>query len=71
MRSTLQLLLVLLFAAILFPQERSIHDKKTLTKLEATWNRAQLTGDAAALERMWADDLPFLHQRIAWRALGD
>jgi len=28
-----------------------------LTHLEAVWNQAHLAGDAAALDRIWADDL--------------
>jgi ketosteroid isomerase-like protein len=32
-------------------------DTKELLRLESVWNEAHLQGDAAALDRLWADDL--------------
>ena len=32
-------------------------DIKELTRLEQVWNDAHLTGDAAALDKLWAEDL--------------
>lgn len=32
-------------------------DRQELTRLETVWNDAHMRGDAAALDRLWADDL--------------
>jgi hypothetical protein len=33
-----------------------VDDEKELRRLEVVWNKAHIDGDAAALERLWADD---------------
>ena len=38
-------------------ETRESRDVKELTRLETVWNEAHLRGDAAALDRLWADDL--------------
>lgn len=37
--------------------ERDAANIKELTRLESVWNDAHVRGDAAALDRIWADDL--------------
>ena len=38
-------------------KDSSTADVKELTRLEQVWNDAHLRGDAAALEKIWAEDL--------------
>ena len=37
--------------------EKESADTKELTRLEQVWNDAHLSGDAVALEKLWAEDL--------------
>lgn len=39
-------------------------DVVELTRLESVWNEAHLQGDAAALDRLWADDLVVVVPRM-------
>ena len=38
-------------------ETRESRDIKELTRLESVWNEAHLRGDAAALDKLWAEDL--------------
>src|SRR5687768_12502155 len=38
-------------------ETRQSRDIKELTRLESVWNEAHLRGDAAALDKLWAEDL--------------
>ncbi|MEK6283191.1 MAG: nuclear transport factor 2 family protein [Acidobacteriota bacterium] len=38
-------------------ETRQLLDVKELTRLETVWNDAHLRGDAAALDKLWAEDL--------------
>ena len=52
------LVLILSFANVVFSKDsREARDIKELTRLETVWNNAHLRGDAAALDKLWADDL--------------
>lgn len=54
------LILASLFIAITTVQAketREARDIKELTRLEKVWNDAHLQGDAAVLDKLWADDL--------------
>jgi ketosteroid isomerase-like protein len=48
-----------LIAAVLSasPAGLNLQDPVDFGRLEETWNAAHRTGDAAALDRLWADDL--------------
>lgn len=49
---------ILAFALTQKPvRDREVADIKELTNLEIVWNDAHVRGDAAALDRIWADDL--------------
>ncbi len=39
------------------PQSASDNDARELQRLETVWNEAQVHGDAATLDALWADDL--------------
>ena len=43
------------------PQDADVAE---LTRLETVWNDAHLSGDAAALERLWADELVAIVPRM-------
>jgi hypothetical protein len=45
------------FAQTLARRRRESVDVTELRRLEKVWNDAHLTGDAATLDRLWADDL--------------
>jgi ketosteroid isomerase-like protein len=38
-------------------ETRQSRDIKELTRLESVWNQAHLRGDAAALDKLWSEDL--------------
>lgn len=54
-------ILALIFATTAFvqtpPAPREVGDRAGLMRLESIWNDAHLGGDAAALDRLWADDI--------------
>jgi ketosteroid isomerase-like protein len=56
-----KIFVLLCFAAASFisiaAKDSSEADIKELTRLEQVWNDAHLRGDAAALEKLWAEDL--------------
>ena len=56
-----KIVVLLCFAAAAFipvgAKDSQEADIKELTRLEKVWNDAHLSGDAAALEKLWAEDL--------------
>ena len=42
---------------ILSPESRDAPDIKELTRLETVWNEAHLSGNAAAVDSLWSDEL--------------
>lgn len=63
MRIFVQLILICCIVVAGFAQvsptkkSRAASDIKELTRLEKVWNDAHVSGDAEALDRLWADDL--------------
>ena len=47
-----------------FAQPSSERDTRELLRLETVWNQAHTSGDAADLERLWADDLEIAVPRM-------
>jgi ketosteroid isomerase-like protein len=50
---------------------QSSGEKEELIRLEEVWNKAHLEGDAATLERLWAEDLTVTVPRMAVMARAD
>ena len=53
----LSIAIILVANTALAKDEKDSSDIKELTRLEQVWNDAHLRGDAAALEKLWAEDL--------------
>jgi ketosteroid isomerase-like protein len=50
-------LIVVPALTVISKDSRESRDIKELTRLETVWNDAHLRGDAAALDKLWAEDL--------------
>ena len=54
----MQVACLLLFCLVAWlPQAQPAPETQEFSRLETAWNEAHLKGDAAALERLWSDDL--------------
>jgi hypothetical protein len=54
-----------------FPQTARDADVQQLQRLEQVWNQAHETGDADALDKLWADDLEVDVPRMAVMSKAD
>jgi len=52
-------------------QSQDTPDVKELLRLESVWNQAHATGDASALERLWADDIEITVPRMPVMSKAD
>ena len=54
---TLACAIAVSFASLAKPRPQDSAEVAQLSRLETVWNNAHLHGDAAALDKLWADDL--------------
>lgn len=47
---------LLLLSVIGFAQTQPVANTEEFARLETAWNQAHITGDAAALDRLWSED---------------